>query len=265
MAEIIESSGVHVHERETTPTARPPVVTLGARLLYGWFALWALLVTIPASICQLLSHQFHPTARNFKFWSRLWGGAILAGIGVRVRVEERIRLPRDRPYIFVSNHQSLLDILALSAALPYPFGFVAKEELKRVPFLGYAIRNSACVFIDRSDPRASIESLRKAGQRIRKGNSVLVFAEGTRSHGPDLQSFKKGAFALAIEAGVPVVPVTVVDAYRLMDERRKAVRPGVLRIVLGEPLSMEGLRRKDIPDAMGEVRARVDAALQRGT
>ena len=238
-----------------------PEPGLGPRLLFLWFALVATLWTIPVSIIQFISHQFSPTARNFKRNARVWGGGILMLSGIRTRVTDRAKLDRTRPYVFVANHQNLLDILALSAALPYPFGFLAKEELSRVPFLGFAIRNSASVFIDKSDPRRALTSLKAAGEQIRNGMSVLIFVEGTRSYSRELQPLKKGAFAVAVEAGVEMVPVTVVDAYRFMNEQKRLVRPGTIHIVVGEPIRMEGSSRRDIPRLMDDVRARLNAEL----
>lgn len=244
-------------------TAGAPIrSTPGAKLHFAWFALVATLWTIPMAVAQVVSHQFNPDARNFKRTAGLWGRVILSLCGIRVRIEDRAALDTDAPLVFVSNHQNLLDILALSSALPYPFGFVAKEELARVPFLGLAIRNSACVFIDKSDARRAIVSLKAAGERIRGGNSVLVFAEGTRSFGPTLKPLKKGAFAIAVEARVPMVPVTIVDAYRLMNEKKRLMRPGTIHIVVGEPIDLAGYTRRDIPRLMDDVRDRMIAELQ---
>ena len=236
--------------------------TLVRRLLFVWFAFVAALWTIPMAITQFVSHQFSPTARNFKRTATMWGRVILRLSGIRVRVHDRAHLDHAKPYVFVSNHQNLLDILALSDALPYPFGFVAKKELASVPFLGFAIRNSASVFIDKRDPRRAVASLKEAGERIRAGHSVLVFAEGTRSYSRGLQPLKKGAFAVAVEAGVPMVPVTIVNAYRLMHEKKKLVRPGVIDIVVGEPINLEGKSRRDIPELMEEVRTVLERALE---
>lgn len=236
--------------------------TLACRLWFVWFALIIVLITVPLSILQFISHQFSPTARNFKRWSSLWGRSVLALAGIRVHLEERARLDPEQPYVFVANHQNTLDILALAARLPYAFGFVAKEELAKVPMLGFAIRNSASLFINRSDRRRSIESMREAGERIRAGTSVLVYPEGSRSFASNLQPFKKGAFVLAIEAGVPVVPVTVCGAYRLLDERIYAGRPGLMRLVVGEPIDMTTKVRSDIPDIMVQVRGQMEAVLE---
>lgn len=241
-----------------------PPPSLGARLHFVWFAVVAALWTIPMAIIQLASHQFNPSARNFKRNAAWWGRVILGLSGIRVRVTDKSDLDPSLPYVFVSNHQNLLDILALSAAFPYPFGFVAKEELSRVPFLGFAIRNSASVFIDRRDPRSALTSLKKAGERIRGGNSVLMFVEGTRSYGRNLQPLKKGAFAVAVEAGVAMVPVAIQDAYRLMNEKRRLVRSGTIHIVAGKPISLEGKTRRDIPELMETTRTRLAAELSNG-
>lgn len=243
------------------PAGEGPRRTFWTRLGFAWFVVVALLSTIPSSILQLVSHQFSPTARNFKRCASLWSRTILAGCGIQVRVTDELGLDPERPYVFVSNHQNLVDILVLAAALPYPFGFVAKAELERVPFLGFAVRNSASVYIDRSEPRRAVESLKEAGERIRGGNSVLIFAEGARSYAPRLLPFKRGAFAVAVEAGVPLVPVTIVDAYHVMDERRRTCRPGTVHVIVGEPIAMEGLHRRDIPQVVDQVKARIAADL----
>lgn len=249
------------------PTEGGPPHTLGSRLHFMWFAVVAVMWTAPMAILQFVSHRFDPTARNFKRTARWWAHTILTLSGIRVRVIDRARLDPERPYVFVSNHQNLLDILALSSALPYPFGFVAKAELARVPFLGFAIRNSASVFIDRSDPRSAVTSLRSAGERIRSGNSVLLFVEGTRSFSGRLQPFKKGAFSVAVEAGVPMVPVAILDAYRRMNEQERTMRGGTIHVVVGEPIPLDGKTRRDIPDLMDVTRSRLTAELaeEKGT
>lgn len=239
-----------------------PPLAPWSRALFLWFWIWVVIVMIPMSLVQLVSHRIWPTARNFKRNAALWGRLILrGGAGIRVEVEQRAELDPSRPYVFVANHQNSLDIMALTEALPYPFGFVAKSELANVPFLGLAIRHSASVFLDRSDPRRSVASLRAAGERIRGGNSVLVFPEGSRSHAPRLLPLKKGAFMLAVEAGVPLVPVTLLGASRLMNERRWAVRPGRMKLVVGRPIDMAGKHRRDIPAIMAEVEAQMNEEL----
>lgn len=246
---------------ETAAVGGGPPPTLGSRLHFLWFSIVAVLWTIPMAITQFVTHRFDPTAKNFKRTARWWGLGILRPSGIKVQVIDKSGLDPAQPYVFVSNHQNLLDILALSAALPYPFGFVAKEELARVPFLGFAIRNSASVFIDRSDLRSAVASLKKAGERIRSGNSVLMFVEGTRSYSGRLQPLKKGAFAVAVEAGVKMVPVTILDAYRRMNEQRRLMQGGTIHIVVGQPIELDGKTRRDIPELMARTREQLQHEL----
>ena len=236
-----------------------PEPTLGARLLFGWSLVWISAVTIPFSFIQMATHRRWPTARNFKRWASRWGRTILGGMGVRVQVEQRAALPEEQPYVFIANHQNLVDILALAGHLPHSFGFLAKAELARVPFLGMALRNSASVYIDRSSREKALESLKQAGAQIRGGHSVLFFAEGARSYGPAVQPFKKGAFYVAREAGVPVVPVIVRDSYRIMDERSYAARPGTVHLVVGTPIAPEDAG--DVSRLMAAVRRQMEAEL----
>ncbi len=261
VTDVPEKAPLPADPLKAPPIAGVPLPSLGTRLWFGWMSLVSGLATVPMSIAQVVGHAFDPTARNFKRWARLWGGMILGGALIRVEVEEHTALDPSQPYVFVSNHQNLVDILALAAGLPYPFGFIAKAELARVPMLGFALRQSASIFVDKSTPRKAIESVREAGERIRGGNSVLVFAEGMRTFSPFIYPLQRGAFLVAVEAGVPLVPVTVVDAYRLVDERHYTARPGRVRIVVGEPIAMEGKRRGDLPEIMAQVRAQWEAEL----
>jgi 1-acyl-sn-glycerol-3-phosphate acyltransferase len=239
-----------------------PANTLRTRLHYYWMMTWGIIVTAFLTPVQATAHLIRPTARTFQRHVSLWSRAILGGGGIRVSIEDYSGLRMDQPCVFVSNHQNLLDILVIAAALPYPFGFVAKEELKRVPILGTAIQQSACVFLDRSDRRKAVESLKMAGERIRQGNSVLIYAEGSRSFAPELMPFKKGAFILAAEANVPVVPVVVLDAYRLMHEKHKISRGGTIRMVVQPAISPETISRREIPALMEAVREAMEQPLR---
>ncbi|GIV62236.1 1-acyl-sn-glycerol-3-phosphate acyltransferase [Rhodocaloribacter litoris] len=232
-------------------------MTWRTRLFALWALLWSAAMTVIFAVGFLVSNVFRRRAETFRWWARWWGRAILLGLGVRLRVEKRGRLDPDRPYVFAANHQNALDIPILAAALEHAFGFVAKAELEKVPFLGAAIKHSPSVFVDRSDPRRSLESIRRAGRRIRDGNSVLIFPEGERSYSGQMGRFKKGAFVLAVEAGVPLVPVTIRNGFTVLDERRRVARPGLVHVVVGEPIPLEDRTRRDIPGLMDELYARI--------
>lgn len=225
------------------------------RLFFLWAVFWVALMTVVCGVGTVLNMWLTSNLRVFNMWSKIWGIGITAGMGIRIRTRFLEPLNPDRPYVFAINHQVALDIPAVGSAIPVPFGWVAKAELKKIPFLGQAIQSSPSVFIDRSHPKRSIETMRVAGEQIRKGVSVAIFPEGSRSHSAQLGSFKRGAFLLAIEAQVPVVPVTVVNAHRLFNEKTKRARPGIMEIQVGRPIDIEGWDRGDIPKLMDEVRA----------
>ena len=138
-----------------------------------------------------------------------WSPGILWACGIRVSSSEWRRIsPRD-PYVFVCNHQSLLDIPILFQAIRQNIYFVAKKELKWVPFLGWYMMATGMIFIDRSNRQKSAASLRRAGRLIHQGRSVIMFPEGTRSRRDQISTFKKGPFILACQAKVAVVPVGI--------------------------------------------------------
>ncbi|MDX1531200.1 MAG: lysophospholipid acyltransferase family protein [Rhodothermales bacterium] len=238
-----------------------PEPSFWTRLHFGWSLFWAALVTPPLTAGLLLHNLFRPTARTFKGWVGAWSRAILFFAGIRVEVEVRAELPAGRPVVFVANHQNELDIATCAAGIPYPYTFLAKAALRRVPFIGWVLARTPCVFVDRSSPRIAIQSLREAAERVRAGTSVLVYVEGARSWRRALLPFLRGAFVLAVEAGVPLVPVVVIDNYTVLDERRWCGRPGTVHLVVGEPIATAGRTRADVPELMEAARAAMEAEL----
>ena len=240
-----------------------PQPGLRTRLRFFWALGWTAATAVPLGAGLLVHNAARPAARTFKWWATVWARGILLASGVRLEAEVRAELPADRAFVFVANHQNELDIATCLIGIPHPFGFTAKAALERVPVLGRVLRRTPCVFVDRSSPRRAIESIREAGEQIRSGNSVLVFAEGERTWGPRLLPFLRGAFVLALEAGVPIVPVTVVDNYRVLDERVLAGHAGTVRLVVGEPVPTAGKRRSDLPALMAAVHAEIERELGR--
>ncbi|HEX8386364.1 MAG TPA: lysophospholipid acyltransferase family protein, partial [Rubricoccaceae bacterium] len=240
----------------------PPQATWATRLWFWWAVLWTALLCLVLSPGLVVHSALRPTARTFVTWMRPWSRSILFMIRVRTRVEVRAPLP-EGPVVFVSNHQNAVDILTTSACLPRPFVYVARHELRAWPIVGWVLEKSACLFIDRSSARRAIESLREAGARIRGGESVLLFPEGGRSYAHRTEPFMRGAFMLALEAGVPVVPLTLVGHSGVMNEKLRLARPGETRLVLGAPVETAGLGRGDVAELSDRVRASIEAELAR--
>jgi 1-acyl-sn-glycerol-3-phosphate acyltransferase len=143
--------------------------------------------------------------------------------------------------VFVANHQSMIDICALFRALPVPVRFVLKQELAKVPFVGWYARAMGMVFIERASARSSARRLHAAVDVVREGASVCAFPEGTRSRDGRVGPFKGGAFQLAIEAGAGVVPVAIEGSGTVLPAAGFRVRPGRIVVRIGEPLPTQGL------------------------
>ncbi len=239
----------------------PPTPTLAHRFWYGWTLFWVAFFTLLFSPGVVLHSAFRPTARTLRAWMVPWARGILGMAGVRVRVERRAPMP-EGPVVFVANHVNLLDIPAVMAGVGRPFLYVARHELRKWPVVGWVLEKTACMFIERDNPRKAIASLQRAGERIRAGESVMLFPEGGRSHGHRLQPFMRGPFLLAVEAGVPVVPVTMIGNMGVFARDEGTAWPGPTRLVVGAPIPTEGLGRGDAAALLGRVRAAMEAELE---
>jgi 1-acyl-sn-glycerol-3-phosphate acyltransferase len=165
-------------------------------------------------------------------------------------VEGREKLDPAQPVVFVSNHESWIDIWVILVGLP-GIRFVFKKELSTVPFLGQAINAMGHVSIDRAKRTSAFASYDRAAEKIRAGASTVVFVEGTRSRDGKLLPFKKGPFVLAVAAQVPVVPVVCLDTFELLPKGSVSPRPGTARLRIGAPIPTIGLdysARDDLAD-----------------
>jgi 1-acyl-sn-glycerol-3-phosphate acyltransferase len=217
--------------------------------------------TILGAVAALLSRIVDGSGDSVLWLARLWARIIAALTGVTVAVESRARLDPARPYVFMSNHLSAVDIWAVLVALPVPVRMIAKKQLAAIPLLGWAMWAGRFIFIDRHNPASARRSLEKAKDRIRNGQSVLLFPEGTRSRDGRLLPFKKGGFHLAIDAGVSIVPVALAGTNLAMPPGSLLLRPGRARVTIGEPIATDGLGGRDAEALMERVRQAIEAML----
>jgi 1-acyl-sn-glycerol-3-phosphate acyltransferase len=207
-------------------------------------------MSIASSLYERNGHFAHWCART---WSRL----ILATTGVRVDVTGLERLEPGRTYVFVSNHQSIYDIPILFWSLPYQLRIIAKESLGKFPFLGWHLRRTGHMLVDRRRPdRARIFDW--ASRLTSDGLSLIVFPEGTRSRDGHVARFKGGSFLLALQAGLPVVPLSIIGSRHVMLKGRLATYPGAVRLVVHDPIDTRELSGLD-PKEFGERVRRVIA------
>ncbi|HLY98267.1 MAG TPA: lysophospholipid acyltransferase family protein [Candidatus Angelobacter sp.] len=181
--------------------------------------------------------------------------------GVKVEAEGREKLDPARSYIFMSNHVSNLDPPIVVPVLPGRTSVLVKKELFRVPILGWAMRMASLVPVDRDNRDAAIASIEKAAEVMRSGLHMTIFPEGTRSLDGGLLPFKKGPFHLALDTGMPIVPVTVLDTLEMMPKGRIRIHPGTARVIFHDPI--EPTQVKDRDQLVEAVRASIAAPLDK--
>ncbi len=195
-----------------------------------------------------------------------WLGRMGARIGfalARIRIVVRGEtLPENPHFIYMMNHSSNLDVPAVFINLPGEVRALGKKELFKLPVLSTAMRIGGFVPVDRSNREAAIESVRKAAAVAREGASFLIAPEGTRSRTGKVLPFKKGAFYLAIDSGVPVQPIVVRGVHELMPPGSFAIRSGTIEVIFLEPIPTRDLLPKDRTRLMEEVRNRIVEAYE---
>lgn len=220
---------------------------LGSRLrsYFVWTPLvW--LYTLVLGCVSLVISFFDPTGERQQNIARLWSQMILWTVGAKVQVEGLDKIDIAKPQVYVVNHLSAFDIPVLYTHLPFQFRILAKKELFRYPFMGWHLRRSGQIPVVLENPKASVRSLNLAVAAIRKGNSLVIFPEGGRSPNGQLQSFMGGAFYAAVKAQVDVVPVVLVGTYEMLKMNSYHIKPGLIQMVVGAPISTAGMSTRDI-------------------
>ena len=200
----------------------------------------AIAVTAFMSLCALLFPLISPGENKAHKIANLWAKMLLKLSSIRVNVIGRENVLMNRPQIFMANHQSDFDILIVLAYIPGQFRWIVKKELFKIPIFGKAMKSAGYVEIDRQNHEKAMKSLEEAAQKIREGKSVMTFPEGTRSKDGIIKPFKQGLFHLAIQASVPIVPISIIGAHEIMPKRTLKIKPGRITMVIGRPVEVSG-------------------------
>jgi 1-acyl-sn-glycerol-3-phosphate acyltransferase len=182
-----------------------------------------------------------------------WARALLRVVGVRVVVEGAGHLPGG-PAVYAANHASVLDIPVLFGHLPVDFRIIHKRSLLLVPVVGVYLFAAGHVAIDRKNAFRARRSLARAAETIRRGASMIVFPEGTRSAGGEVAAFKRGSFLLAVRTAAPVVPLSIAGVKAVIPRGLRSLRPGTVRLVVHRPLATGGRDERDAGHLAEEVR-----------
>ena len=218
----------------------------------------ATLAATPAFVIVASRNPASPTMdRIAAMWAKVW----LLGLGLRPEVEVDVPIPAGGSYLVVGNHQSNLDPMCHYLAFPSPLRFLAKKELYSVPVFGSAIRATGMIEVDRSNP--SKESINaQVAETVDRGRSIIVYPEGRRTTTGELGPFKKGAFVIAIQTGLPVVPVATQGTYAIWRPGSKLMHPGPVHLHFGEPIPTAGMTLDDVESLKERAREWIENALR---
>jgi 1-acyl-sn-glycerol-3-phosphate acyltransferase len=225
-----------------------------------WYAYTVVMATL-----SLLVWPFDRTGHAQHWCARWWCRLVAWTIFARIRVHGTDNVRPGQAYVYMANHASLIDTPALFAYLPYPFWIMAKRELFWVPFMGWHLWAAGHFSIDRRDARRTARSLRTVIDGVRQGRSLAVFPEGTRTADGRLQEFKPGAFKIAIRAGVPIVPVAIRGAFKLLPRTTLAPVPGRIDVIVGRPIDTADYDERNLPALIERTKGAIQAALEEET
>lgn len=216
--------------------------------------IWVVLITIFFSSLAIIVSFITKSSDMPNKVAAIWARFILAASRIKVKVIGLSNIDPSKSYIYMPNHQGNFDIPILQAYLPVRFRWLAKAELFKIPIFGYAMGKAGHISIDRSNRKSAFKSLSNAAKIIRNGVSVLIFPEGTRSSGGNIRHFKNGGFILAVDSGVPIVPVIIHGLWPLMLKNKVFVRPGNVLLEIKKPIESAEYHRKTKDDLLKKVR-----------
>jgi 1-acyl-sn-glycerol-3-phosphate acyltransferase len=230
-----------------------------------WTALVAVAVTIPVSIAVIGFTLFSSTSKTVDRMIRWWARRIVRAAGIDLQVENGERIAADQRFILVSNHYSYLDIPCILAGISQqPIRFLAKKSLFSIPIFGWALGRSGFVPIDRKNRRTAVKSFELAAERIRKGNTIVVFPEEGRTSTRELRPFQRGGFLLALKSGLPVIPIAIDSTFDVLPVGANRIKPGRVTLRVGMPIATEDRSVREKESLAGESRQQIEGMLFSG-
>jgi 1-acyl-sn-glycerol-3-phosphate acyltransferase len=223
--------------------------------LWGWSAI--AVSTAFFGTLAILTCWIPPRGRLYLFWGRSWAKSLLVLTGIPARIEVSAEAEALPQAIYMSNHESGIDILLLFLSIRQNVRFLAKRELFFVPFMGWSMWLAGFVPVDRRRADKAKHVLSELDRRLAEGISVLIFPEGTRSRDGTLGPFKKSGFLTALKSGVPIVPVGVTGARAVLGAQGAVIRRGPVQVRVGRPIPVKGRSVKDRKALMDEVRREI--------
>ncbi len=226
-----------------------------------WVALLAIFLTIPPATTVLMLAMFSSSSPLIDWIVRLWARSIVAVAGIDLRTENLERVDSSKRYILVSNHYSYFDIPCIFAAIPQPIRFMAKASLFKIPIFGWSIGRAGFIPIDRKNRRTAVKSFDLAAERIRRGNTIVIFPEEGRTREIRMRPFQRGAFLLAIKSETTLLPIAVDGTYSVLRAGARAITPGIVTVKIGQPIDCTGTTLRDKDRLAEESRTQIERML----
>ncbi len=202
----------------------------------GWMIPLLIVITTVMGLLSLLSSLVDRTGDLQHRIACTWGRALMRVFLVELRLTGSENLADGQPYVFASNHFSLLDTPLMFSLMPQPFRILARSGLWRIPFIGWHLDRAGHLPVHRESPRVAVRNIAHAADKVREGRSILVFPEGGRRRGSEMRRFKTGAAHIAVKAGVPIVPVAIAGTRAILPPGSWHLRPGVAEVRIGAPI-----------------------------
>ncbi len=236
-----------------------------------FMVLWKLFFVLNFGVTLILLYPFFYVLLSRKEWfpkafalMQIWARVILYIPGIRFRVKYETKLNASKSYVYCSNHSSYLDIVLSYCAIPYYFVFMGKQELRKAPLFNLFFKEMN-ILVDRKSNIGSHRSLEEAAKKIDEGHSVVLFPEGTISReAPKMRAFKNGAFKLAIEKQIPIVPITYINNWKLLQDRpflQGLSRPGLALVEVHRPIPTKGMTLDDLLALKAQVENVIEKSL----
>ncbi|KQC08955.1 MAG: acyl-phosphate glycerol 3-phosphate acyltransferase [Smithella sp. SDB] len=230
---------------------------------YKWLVVVPLLFAstlILGIIAVTVAFLFTPRVAGFMgvLWAKI--NSFFTPMKVKVIGAENIK--PGTSYVITSNHQSQYDIYVLYGWLGVDFKWVMKKELEKIPVLGFACRVLGHIYIDRSNPKSAVETIKAAKSKIVNGTSVLFFPEGTRSKDGKIGPFKKGAFKMATDLGISILPITINGTRKILPKGSFDLMPGYATMIIHQPISVKGYHDENMHELMDRTKMIINSALE---
>lgn len=227
-----------------------------------YFAVVAILATILFSVLTMAIALVRSTSPWIDRLIRVWAGLLVRAAGIDLKVENGERIDPEKRYILVANHYSYLDIPCIFAAIPQPIRFMAKSSLFKIPVFGWAIARTGFIPIDRKNRRTAVKSFELAADRIRKGNTIVIFPEEGRTRAREMKPFQRGAFLLALKSAKTIAPIAIDSTFDVWPVGSFwRIRPGRVTIRVGTPIETANFTVREKDRLANETRSQIEAML----